>query len=395
MNNFTTLLVRNLLNNDENLPAFEQVIQELFRKELETSINEILKYELTQYLDYEKYERSNKENSRNGYYSREINSQFGPLSITVPRDRLCQFYTSLLPKHTRHTEGTDKTVIDLYESGMTNSDIVEAVEKLYGKRYSKQTVSNITDKIVANIDSFKNRPLNKEYAVIFTDATMMALRRDTVAKEAVHIAVGITCEGTKEVLGYTIAPNESAVIWKELLDSFKARGLERVALICTDGLMGMESVINETFPKAKIQRCIVHVGRNIYAKTRVKDRAEVANDFKKVYQSDTKELAIKNLESFKTKWCKIYPKVIETLETNNNLFTYYDFPKEIRATIYTTNLIEGLNKQIKRKFKAKEQFPTEKSMEKYLVTMFEKYNEKFMSRIHKGFGIVSDQWFNN
>ena len=394
MNYFTTSLMKNLFTNDNNLPLFEQAVAELFRSELEKSINEILEFELTSFLDYERYDRSNNENSRNGYYNRKFDTKYSVLNLRIPRDRLSEFYSVLIPKYQRRDNSTDQTIIDLYQAGLTNSEIASTVKKLCGASYSKQTVSNITDKVITNIEAFKNRSLSREYAVVYTDATCLSLRRDTVSKEAIHIAIGITVEGNKEILGYAIAPNESAEIWTELLNSFKQRGLERISLICTDGLQGMENVISKTFPQAKIQRCIVHVSRNISAKVRVSDRKEILDDFREVYQSKNKEEAENTLKSFKDKWKRKYPQVIRTLEKNEHLFTYFDYPKEVRSSIYTTNLIEGVNKQIKRKFKAKEQFPTEQSMEKYLVSQFEQYNEKFMNRIHRGFGQTTrDQWF--
>lgn len=396
MNYFTTSLMKNLIANDNNLPLFEEAVAELFRSELEKSINEILEHELTLFLDYERYDRSNNEDYRNGSYIRTFNTKYGVLNIKMPRDRLGLFYSSLLPKYRRHDHSTDQTIIDLFDKGLSNQDISSIVNHLCGASYSKQTVSNITDKCIENIDKFKSRQLSKEYAVVYTDATCMALRRDTVAKEAVHIAVGITVEGTKEILGYSIAPNESAEIWKELLEDFKSRGLESVSLFCTDGLASMEEVIEQTFPAAKIQRCLVHISRNIAAKVRVTDRKEILDDFKEVYNASKLEEALSNLETFTSKWKRKYPRVIDILDKNTHLLTYFDYPKEVRHSIYSTNLIEGFNKQLKKKFKLKEQFPTETSMEKYLVSQFNQYNEKFMNRIHKGFGLVGrDQWFPN
>ena len=396
MNYFTTSLMKNLIANDNNLPLFEEAVAELFRSELEKSINEILEHELTLFLDYERYDRSNNEDYRNGSYIRTFNTKYGVLNIKMPRDRLGLFYSSLLPKYRRHDHSTDQTIIDLFDKGLSNQDISSIVNHLCGASYSKQTVSNITDKCIENIDKFKSRQLSKEYAVVYTDATCMALRRDTVAKEAVHIAVGITVEGTKEILGYSIAPNESAEIWKELLEDFKSRGLESVSLFCTDDLAGMEEVIEQTFPAAKIQRCLVHISRNIAAKVRVTDRKEILDDFKEVYNASKLEEALSNLETFTSKWKRKYPRVIDILDKNTHLLTYFDYPKEVRHSIYSTNLIEGFNKQLKKKFKLREQFPTETSMEKYLVSQFNQYNEKFMNRIHKGFGLVGrDQWFPN
>ena len=373
MNYFTTSLMKNLIANDNNLPLFEEAVAELFRSELEKSINEILEHELTLFLDYERYDRSNNEDYRNGSYIRTFNTKYGVLNIKMPRDRLGLFYSSLLPKYRRHDHSTDQTIIDLFDKGLSNQDISSIVNHLCGASYSKQTVSNITDKCIENIDKFKSRQLSKEYAVVYTDATCMALRRDTVAKEAVHIAVGITVEGAKEILGYSIAPNESAEIWKELLEDFKSRGLESVSLFCTDGLADMEEVIEQTFPAAKIQRCLVHISRNIAAKVRVTDRKEILDDFKEVYNASKLEEALSNLETFTSKWKRKYPRVIDILDKNTHLLTYFDYPKEVRHSIYSTNLIEGFNKQLKKKFKLKEQFPTETSMEKYLVSQFNQY----------------------
>ncbi|MDD3810227.1 MAG: IS256 family transposase [Erysipelotrichaceae bacterium] len=394
MNYFTTTLLRSLISNDNNLPAFEQVVSELFRSELENAINDILKSELTVFLDYEKYDRSENSNSRNGYYNRDYNTKYGVLNLRIPRDRQGDFDSPLVPKYQRNDLATTNTVIDLFNSGMTNSDIVKTVESIYGRKYSRQTVSNITKEIVAHVEAFKNRPLNKQYAVVYTDATVIPLRRDTVSKEAVHIAIGVTLEGTKEILGYSIAPTESATTWRELFEEFKKRGMEEVALFCTDGLTGVENAIEDTFPMAKIQRCLVHVSRNIVAKARVKERSEIAQDFKRVYNCETEKAASEALKEFTSKWGKKYPKVAKSLEENSNLFTFYLFPESVRKSIYTTNLIEGFNKQLKRKIKAKEQFPNEEAAEKYIVSQFEQYNQKFMNHTHKGFkGISYERWF--
>lgn len=394
MNYFTTSLMKNLFTNENNLPAFEQTITELFRSELEKALNEILAYELTSFLDYEPYARSDSQNSRNGSYQRKFDTKYGRLTLKIPRDRLGEFFTSLLPKYRRRDCFTDQTIFDLFEQGLTNSEIASIIEHLCGNRYSKQTISNITDKALECVDAFKKRTLNQDYAVVFLDGTSMALRRDTVSKEMIHIALGITPEGTKEILGYVIAPTESAENWSELLKDLQQRGVKRVSLFCTDGLCGMEKAIESTFPHAKIQRCLVHVQRNLNAKVRVKDRKEVASDFKEVYRAKSKKEAQDKLSDFINKWGHKYPSVKKTLIENNHLFTYYDYPECVRATIYTTNLIEGNNKQLKRDYKKKEQFPTEKSGEKYLVTRFNIFNEKNMNRVHRGFGqtVITD-WF--
>jgi transposase-like protein len=241
MNHFTTLLIRNLLNNEHNLPEFESVLSEVFRQQLEEAVNDVLNYELEQFLGYERYRHTDKTDSRNGFKSdRTINTKYGPIIIKMLRDRLGLFASSLILAYVRRTEGTERSVIDLFDLGLINSEITEAVDRMFGAKVSKGTVSNITNRIISNIDSFKNRTLASEYAVIYIDATMMPLRRDTVQKEAVHIALGIRTDGTKEILDYSIAPNESRTNWKDMIVTIR----ERVALFCTDGLNGSTNMQN-------------------------------------------------------------------------------------------------------------------------------------------------------
>jgi putative transposase len=386
MNDFTTKLINCLLTN-QNL---NNSIQELFRSELEKAVNDLLRVEMSGFLKYEKYDRKgfNTGNSRNGSYERKFQTTHGELNLVIPRDRNSEFESPIVPKYERRETQVEEIIVKLFQTGLTNSEIATVAESLYSKKYSSQTISNITEQIIANVDSFHNKRLEPEYAVIYLDATYLPLRRDTVSKEAIHIALGIRMDGTKEILGYSVAPTESSEAWGELLTNFKERGLERTLLFVTDGLSGIEDTILKTYPKADIQRCLVHVSRNIAHKVRVKDRQAVLNDFKQVYQSDSFQMAKEKLESFKSNWQKLYPKMIELIAKNQYLLTFYHYPEEIRASIYSTNIIEGLNKHIKRKTKVRIQFPTMDSLEKHLVSLFDEYNLKFGSRVHKGFGLV-------
>jgi len=389
MNNFTTQVYELLLKNDTN---FESAIKEVVRSNIELAINELLKSELTAVLEYERYERVESDNARNGYYMRDFNTSFGLLKLNIPRDRKNVFQSQIIGKYERHDNTTEETIMKLFQTGLTNDEISNIVEALYAKKYSKGTVSNITNHFIANVEKFKQRKIQSHYAVVYTDATYICLRRDSVAKEAIYIALGITPEGYKEILGYKIAPTESCDTWRELLLDLKQRGLEKVDLFCTDGLAGFTNVVEELFDSPKIQRCLIHVGRNISSKVRVKERKEVCDDFKKIYRQETKEAAENELNTFIEKWKK-YPSIKNILTQNTYLFTFYSFPKEIWPSIYNTNMIESFNKQIKRKTKRKEQFPNEESMEKVLVSIFEDFNEKNMNRVHKGFGLVpSDTW---
>jgi transposase-like protein len=256
---------------------------------------------------------------------------------------------------------------------------------MYGHHYTPQTISNMTKVMSEHVDAFGKRPLENRYVCVYLDATYIAVKRDTVSKEAVHIAIGIREDGTKEVLAYTIAPTESAYMWKELLEDIKQRGAEQVLLFISDGLSGIVNAIETVYPQAKYQTCCVHLSRNIAHKVRRSDRDEVCKDFRSVYQSDGEEAGKAALESFCTKWGTAYPKVTKSLKENPHIFTFYGFPKSIWKSIYSTNLIESFNKQIKKYTNRKEQFPHEQALEKFLVSRFESYNQRFATRCHNGF----------
>jgi len=386
MHDFTTKLIRCLANGEK----MEESIQELFRFELENAVNELLKLELTGFLNYEKYDRSgfNSGNSRNGYYERKMNTVHGELNLVIPRDRNGEFESPVVPKYGRRDTGTEDLILKLFQSGLTNMEISEIVELLYAKKYSRGTISNITDLVAVNVEAFRKRSLSNEYAVIYLDATYVPLRRDTVQKEAIHIVLGITMEGTKELLGYAVAPNESASVWESLLSDIQSRGVERPLLFVTDGLKGIEETILRFYPQAGLQRCHVHVMRNIACHVRVRDRAEILGDFKQIHKQDSAAAAVSVLDAFVTKWNPIYPKIIASILENRYLLTFYDFPADIRSSLYSTNLIENFNKHLKRDLKAKIQFPSEESMDKYLVSRIESYNFRMGEKTHRGFGSV-------
>lgn len=379
MNQFTTEIVDALVK--------KQDITEIFRTHLEKAINSLLATELTVFLEYEKYDRDgfNSGNSRNGSYSRTLHTEYGDLTIQIPRDRNGEFKQQTVVPYKRSNDTLESTVIHLFQKGITMSEIANLIEKMYGHHYTPQTISNMTKAVSESVEAFNNRPLHNRYVCVYLDATYIAVRRDTVSKEAVYIAVGIREDGSKEVLAYTIAPTESAYNWQELLEEIKERGVEDVLLFISDGLKGMVDAISSVFPKARYQTCLVHVVRNIMHKVRVEDRPEICEDFKTIHQAEDKESGQAALDAFCEKWKKSYSKVIKSLTENEYLLTFYCFPKDIRRSIYSTNLIESFNKQIKRYTKRKEQFPNEESMERFLVSQFEEYNQRFATRCHIGF----------
>ncbi|EOA08750.1 lipoyltransferase and lipoate-protein ligase [Pediococcus acidilactici D3] len=279
MNELTTEIIAAL--------AQKQDLDEVFRHHLEIAINQLLQTELAEFLGYERYSYAgiNAGNNRNGSYERSFDTKYGQLNLTIPRDRNGRFEKHTLPAYGRHSDNLETTVIQLYTKGITTAEITELIEKMYGAHYSKATVSNMTKAVNEQVQAFQQRRLASQYAAIFLDATYLPLKRDTVQKEAVHIAIGIRPDGTKEVLNYQVAPTESTGIWTELLGTLIKQGVKDVLLFVADGLVGLDEGLNRHFPKAKRQRCLVHVGRNLVNKVRVKDRKAVISDLKQVHRA--------------------------------------------------------------------------------------------------------------
>ncbi len=311
--------------------------------------------------------------------------------MEIPRDRNGEFTQQTIQPYTRRTSDLEATVLHLYSKGVTTSEIADLIEKMYGHAYTSATISNITKAVTEHVQAFHSRSLNKRYSVVYGDATMMNIRRDSVSKEALHILIGITPEGTKEVLDYRLYPQESSGNYREMLQDIKNRGCEEILLFVTDGLVGLANACIEEYPLAKHQTCWVHIQRGVARLVRAKDRKEVLDHLKEVYRAKSKEEALEQLEIFKSKFYKRYAKVINNFEENSSLFSFYDFPSEIRSSIYTTNLIEGMNKQLKRTTKRKEQFPNEDSLDRFVCDYMMEYNRKFSTRIHKGFGAVQSE----
>ncbi|EGP5414110.1 TPA: IS256 family transposase [Enterococcus faecium] len=379
MNDFTTELLQTLATKGD--------LNELFRSHLELAVNTLLRTELTAFLDYEKYDRIgfHSGNSRNGTYDRTVKTEYGELHLEIPRDRNGEFKQQTVPAYKRTNDTLEEIIIHLFRKGVTMSEIADLIEKMYGHHYTPQTLSNMTKIFSEEVAAFKERALHDRYAAIYLDATYIPLKRKTVAKEAIHIAVGIRLDGAKEVLAYAIAPNESTVIWNEILEDLVARGVKDVLLFVTDGLKGMADTIHQVFPKAAYQHCCVHVSRNIASKVRVSDRKEICDDFKALYQADSKEAGLEARDAFAAKWRASYPKVAQSILENDHLLTFYDFPAAIRRSLYSTSLIESFNKQVKKYSRRKEQFQNEESMDRFLVSLFENYNQKFLDRSHRGF----------
>ena len=268
MINFTTEIMQTLLNKGD--------LDELFREHLERAINSLLQAELTAFLDYEKYDRNgfNSGNSRNGNYSRTFKTEYGELNLTIPRDRNGEFSQQTLPAYKRTNDSLETTIIQLFQKGITMAEISELIEKMYGHHYTPQTISNMSKLVSEDVLAFKERTLEANYSVIFMDATHIPVKRQTVSKEAIHIAVGIRPDGSKEVLSYAIAPTESITIWEEILIDLQERGVKNVLLFITDGLKEMAggpcsgstpkpvfNIVVCTFPVISVTKCVSMIVR--------------------------------------------------------------------------------------------------------------------------------------
>lgn len=371
----------------------KEKFDKFMRTQLEEGLNLLLESELTAFLGYNPYDRNgwNSGNSRNGSYFRQIKTQFGLIKVQVPRDRNGEFHQQTLPAYGQHTDALESTVIQLYSHGVTTREISELIEKMYGSYYSAGTVSNISKQVASQVESYHQRRLSDKFFCVYLDATYIPLRRDTYQREAVYIAVGIKPNGNKEIIDYRIAPVENLEVWSEMIADFKERGLEQVELFLSDGFVGIKDMLKQYYPKSKFQRCLIHIMRNISQKVRVTDRAEILNAFKQVHKQTNQKEAETVLHAFYEAYGSKYSRMIKDLrKLEEDMLVFYQYPKQIRPSIYSTNMIESINRMIKRKTNPKSEFPSEESLDNFLGSQVIDYNDRNANRVHKGFGQVAD-----
>ena len=371
----------------------KEKFDKFMRTKLEEGLNLLLESELTAFLGYNPYDRNgwNSGNSRNGSYFRQIKTQFGPIKVQVPRDRNGEFHQQTLPAYGQHTDALESTVIQLYSHGVTTREISELIEKMYGSYYSAGTVSNISKQVASQVESYHQRRLSDKFFCVYLDATYIPLRRDTYQREAVYIAVGIKPNGNKEIIDYRIAPVENLEVWSEMIADFKERGLEQVELFLSDGFVGIKDMLKQYYPKSKFQRCLIHIMRNISQKVRVTDRAEILNAFKQVHKQTNQKEAETVLHAFYEAYGSKYSRMIKDLrKLEEDMLVFYQYPKQIRPSIYSTNMIESIKRMIKRKTNPKSEFPSEESLDNFLGSQVIDYNDHNANRVHKGFGQVAD-----
>lgn len=360
-------------------------IQELFKETIAEFMESGLEAELDEELGYEPYDVKNKttNNSRNGHSKKSLRTSMGKVEIDIPRDRNGDFEPQLIRKNqTSISQDMENKIISMYAKGMSTSDIEVHIRDIYGLSVSDSTVSRITDKILPEAKEWQQRPLESVYAVVFMDAIHYHVRSEgQIVKKAVYIAIGIGLNGKKDVLGMWVGENESAKFWANVLNSMKNRGVEDILIACTDNLSGFSQAINAVFPQTDIQNCIIHQLRNSSKYVSYKDLKELMADLKRVYAAVDEQSAHDALDEFAAKWDKKYPKISKSWYENwTNLSTYFKFPQELRKLIYTTNAIEGFNRQIRKVTKAKSVFPTDDSLFKMLYLAMNDITKKWTGR---------------
>ena len=310
-------------------------------------------------------------NKRNGFSHKTLKTEFGPLPLSVPRDRRNTFDPIIVPKHSRSFGKMDEQIIAMYARGMSTRDIQAFIDNLYGVDISPDYVSKVTDRVLEDVQEWQNRPLESVYPVAFFDAIRVKIRSGAAVKNmAVHLGIGVRTDGTREVLGMWIAENEGASFWATVFNGLKARGVEDILIAVTDGLKGMTEALETVYPQTLHQTCIVHLIRASTSFVSHKDRAAVCKELKPIYQAVDADAAERALERFgNTAMGKTIIQIWERAWAQ--VIPFFQFPPEIRTLIYTTNAIEGLNRAIRKVIKTRTLFPNEDAAKKliYLAIM--------------------------
>lgn len=360
-------------------------VNSIMRDMMSVILEGALDEELEQELGYSKYDYRNKDtdNSRNGHSRKRMHTSYGDMQIDVPRDRNGEFEPQIIKKYQNTiTQDMEEKIISMYAKGMTTADIENHMKELYDIDISDSTVSRITDKIMPVVKEWQERPLETIYAAVFMDAIHYHVRSEgRIIKKAVYVALGVDMDGHKDILGMYIGENESAKFWLSVLNGLKNRGVEDILIVCVDGLSGFPQAIEAVYPGAEVQHCIIHQIRTTTKFVSYKDVKELMADLKRVYTAVTEETALDELELFNDKWGRKYPKIYKSWSGNwATLSTYFKYPAPVRKLIYTTNAIEGFNRQLRKVTKSKAVFPTDNSLLKMLCLATMDITKKWTGR---------------
>lgn len=357
-------------------------IQAALRDLLGGTIKEMMESEMDEHLGYEKSERSDNDDYRNGYKKKRINSSYGSMEIEVPQDRQSSFEPQVVKKRQKDISDIDQKIISMYAKGMTTRQISDTLMDIYGFEASEGFISDVTDKLLPQIEEWQTRPLDSVYPVIFIDAIHYSVRDNGVIRKlAAYVMLGISVEGKKEVLTIQIGENESSKYWLSVLNELKNRGVKDILIICADGLTGIKEAIAAAFPDTEYQRCLVHQVRNTLKYVADKDKKMFSADLKKIYNAASEQSGRDMLDTVSEKWSDKYPNAMKSWYKNWDAITpIFKFSSDVRTIIYTTNAIESLNSQFRRLNAQRSVFPSDQALLKALyLSTFEATKKWTMS----------------
>lgn len=376
-------------NDIKSAQDIEIALRDMMKETLQT----MLENELTEQLGYDRYEYSDeaKNNYRNGYSKKTVHSSNGDIELNIPRDRNGDFAPVIVEKGSKDISNIEEKIIRMYARGISNREIYNQMQELYGVKISPDMVTAITDKIIPKIKEWQKRPLDEVYPVVFVDATYFYVRDEgVVGKKAVYVILGINSDGYKDILGFYVGESESAKYWLNILNELKSRGLKDILILCADGLKGLPEAISASYPNTEFQRCIVHMIRNTMAYVSYKDRKELAADLKTIYKANTVDEGYANLLELREKWIKRNVNLDNWINNWDNVATFFKYGKELRKIIYTTNSIESLNNSYKRINKGRPTFPSVQSLEKSVYLATEIITEKWTQPYHN-WGVIINE----
>ena len=386
---------------ESSLPPVERIQQELataksiddffgkegiFARLFAGTLEQMLEAELTAQLGYPPYaaQGRNSGNSRNGRRPRSLRTSAGDMTIQVPRDRQSEFQPTLLEKYQTSTNELEEKIIALYAKGVSTRDIQETLQELYGVEVSAQTISTVTEKVWSLVDAWQSRPLAAVYPIVYLDCIHLKLRRDgRVLNTAVYIVLGVDVDGQRDVLGHWVGDGaEGANFWLSVVTDLQARGVEDIFIACIDGLTGFKEAIRADFPQAEIQRCIIHQVRQSLTYVSWTDRKAFVADLRRIYQAPTREAGEERLLELGERWGGKYAMAVRCWERNwDDLATMFAYPAEIRRLIYTTNTVEGYNRQLRKVVKTKGALPSADAARKLLFLVTREITKKWTAPV--------------
>jgi len=356
-------------------------------------INGLLDAERDVHLGYPPHavDGHNTGNSRNGYSKKTVQSGRGPLELKVPRDRNGSFTPQIVPPHTRVLDGVEEQVLSLYAVGMSTRDISTQLEELYGPSISPTLISEITDRVLTQMNEWQNRPLEPVYAFVFLDAIHLKARREgRVQTAAVYTCLGITLEGKKQLLGLWIGEAEGARFWQTVLTDLANRGVTDILFACVDGLNGFPEAIASVFPRAEVQECVIHAIRRSLQYVAWNNKKAFMRDLKPVYRASTEAEGLQALDHLESVWGAQYPQAVATWRNHwPYLSTFFAYPACIRRIMYTTNAVEAVHRQMRKVTKTKSAFPSEEAALKLLFLNLRIVEKKWTMRGHKWHDVLN------